>query len=66
MVFVATPDMSWSDSIAIAIGAYETKRISADSAARLIAPHMRGRSVNLDLDDRLRDALERELRKRGR
>ena len=74
MVFVATPPSS-SDTastrnqmkpLMAAMAAYSAKRITADSAAKVIVHYMKqsGRSLNMDMDPPLQEAVTRELRKR--
>ena len=66
MVFVAKPvPSSWSDSIMSVVDEYAAKRISADSAAKMMVAIANGRSLNLEMDEPLLAAVQREVHKRN-
>jgi hypothetical protein len=54
------------DSIMTILDAYADKRISADSAAKVIVDYLLGtkESLNVQMDAELRDAVNRELKAR--
>src|SRR5690242_6262870 len=75
MVFQATPRSAARESataqstpapLAVALQAYAQRRITADSAARVVVDYLEksGQAVNAEMDAPLRDAVKREIRRR--
>jgi hypothetical protein len=58
------PPASWTDSIMAVVDAYGLSKISADSAAQMMADIAKGRSLNLAVDEPLIEAMQRELQRR--
>ena len=60
------PTVPSIDSVMTILDAYADKRISADSAAKVIVDYLLGtkESLNVQMDVHLRDAVNRELKAR--
>ena len=74
MVFVAAPTPSSQadrvpseHTLDVTLRAYAEKRVSADSAAKVIVDYLdAGHSLNAAFDPKLKSAIERESRRRAR
>ena len=75
MVFVAAPTRPSSQAgrvpsehtLDVTLRAYAEKRVSADSAAKVIVDYLdAGHSLNAAFDPKLKSAIERESRRRAR